>query len=343
MQNLENLHSPSAGISFSAFKRQFCHHSPSRLIQYIFHPTHCNRYELKTRAPQPVYVRFHHFLERLDIRSLCIICSRVSRSPILVVHTSIVRLSTSQRVETRNICHYASPALLSAHSAYSGCTVACDDRSFVKVSNACAFVYEYQVFRYRLYVFNSAYTAEIYAIDRALLFIRRSYLLCIDFIGALQSLQSHAPDHSVIWRFCGKFPLSWGMELCCGLLGTWPHKSERKGDRRCGRETANSARKFNIRMRCRVNLHDVVLSSWKDETNCAGFALLPMLHEGCGVMVVLFRTGHKCFTHDHFFRGDKTRVCDHCDVWLTDLHILRYSLAITSLCHAARCPRRLSR
>jgi hypothetical protein len=57
-------------------------------------------------------------------------------------------------------------------SAYSGYTVACDVGSFVQLSTACAFVHEDQVFEYRLHVSNSAYTAEIYAINRALLFIR---------------------------------------------------------------------------------------------------------------------------------------------------------------------------
>jgi ribonuclease HI len=54
-------------------------------------------------------------------------------------------------------------------------------------------------FSYCINQFNSLYTAEICAIYRALLFIDRQpyrcHLIATDCLGALQSLNSHTPDH----------------------------------------------------------------------------------------------------------------------------------------------------
>jgi hypothetical protein len=59
-----------------------------------------------------------------------------------------------------------------------------------------------QVFSYRLHNFNSIFTAELYAIYRALLFIRRQlqqcHLICTDSLSALQGLNCYSPGHPIV-------------------------------------------------------------------------------------------------------------------------------------------------
>jgi ribonuclease HI len=58
------------------------------------------------------------------------------------------------------------------------------------------------VFSYRSHKFNSVFTAELYAIFRALLFIRRQpqqcHLICTDSLSAFQGLNWYSTDHPIV-------------------------------------------------------------------------------------------------------------------------------------------------
>jgi ribonuclease HI len=87
-------------------------------------------------------------------------------------------------------------------STYTNHTAVYTDGSFVQVSKGSAFICDDQVFSYRLHRFNSVFTAELYAIYRAILFIRRwpqqNYLVCTDSLSALQCLSGYSPDHPIV-------------------------------------------------------------------------------------------------------------------------------------------------
>jgi len=87
-------------------------------------------------------------------------------------------------------------------SSYPDHTAVYTDGSFLHESTGSAFVYDGATFSYRLHNFNSVFTAELYALYRALLFLRRQprqcHLICTDSVSALQSLSSYSHDHPIV-------------------------------------------------------------------------------------------------------------------------------------------------
>jgi hypothetical protein len=74
-------------------------------------------------------------------------------------------------------------------SAYLDHTVVYTDGSFVQVSTCSAFIYDEQVFSYHLLNFNRVFTAKLYAVYQALLFIwcqpQQCHLIFTDSLSAL--------------------------------------------------------------------------------------------------------------------------------------------------------------
>jgi hypothetical protein len=166
----------------------------------IFRLALCSRYELNTRAPRPAGVRLHQLLQQLNIRLPHIIPCRLSRIPPweIVRPTCDLRLISHPRSSTSPLTYRRCFAeLLSSYPDY---TAVYTDGSFLRESTGSAFVYGGAAFSC-LHNFNSVFTAELYALYRALLFLRRQprqcHLMCTDSLSALQSLISYSRDHPI--------------------------------------------------------------------------------------------------------------------------------------------------
>jgi hypothetical protein len=129
----------------------------------IFRPILRNRYELYITASRPVGVRFRQLLRQLDIYLPHIIPYRLSRIPPWEITrpTCDLRLVRLVRGATSPlIYHRCFTELL---SAYPDHTAVNTDGSFFHESTGSAFIYDGQMFSYRLHNFNSVFTAELYA------------------------------------------------------------------------------------------------------------------------------------------------------------------------------------
>jgi ribonuclease HI len=198
----------------------------------IFRPAFCNRYELNTRVSRPVGVRFHQLLQELNIRLPHIYPCSLSRNPPweIVGPTCDLWLISQPRGSPSPLTYRR---FIAEHlSSYPDHTVVYTDGSFLRGSTDSAFVHDGAAFSYRLRNCNSVFTADLYALYRALLFLRQQHLqchlICTDSLSALQSLSSYSRDHPIVNEImyqpshlqkAGKF-----VEMCCvpghtGLAG----------------------------------------------------------------------------------------------------------------------------
>jgi hypothetical protein len=73
------------------------------------------------------------------------------------------------------------------------------------------FVYNGRAFSYRLHGFNIVFTAEMYALYRALFFILRQpgrhHLVCTDALSALRCLSGHSPGHPTLAEILFQCPI----------------------------------------------------------------------------------------------------------------------------------------
>lgn len=109
-------------------------------------------------------------------------------------------------------------------SSYPDYTAVYTDGSFVHESTGSAFMYDDKSL-YRLYNFNSFFTAELYTLYRALLFIgrhtRQYHLTCTDSLSSLQSPNSCSPHHPIsneILTHLPTFPRQTSLLFYCATL-----------------------------------------------------------------------------------------------------------------------------
>jgi ribonuclease HI len=111
-----------------------------------------------------------------------------------------LRLVTHTRGTTASLTNrWCFAELLSSYPAH---TAVYTDGSFLREFTGIAVLYDGRVFSYRLHNFNSVFAAELYALYRALLFIRRQSrhcrLLCTDSLISLPSLPNYSPDNPIM-------------------------------------------------------------------------------------------------------------------------------------------------
>jgi ribonuclease HI len=182
----------------------------ARLTTQPAHPTHraafrpsfhC-RYDFLTSAPRHVGVRLQDLLQRLGIQLPHFIPHRLSpvpawKSPQPVCDLRLARYAGGATSALTYRRHFAE---LLSH--YPDHTAVYTHGSFLQGSARSAFVYNGQAFSYRLHSFNSAFTAELYALYRAVLFICRQlgrhHLVRTDSLSALPCLSHYCPDHPTV-------------------------------------------------------------------------------------------------------------------------------------------------
>jgi hypothetical protein len=152
------------------------------------------------------------------------------------------------------------------------------DGSFVHELTCSAFIYDGQVFSYRLHNFNSVFTAELYAFYQALLFIRcqsqQCHFIFTVSLSALQGLNCYSPDHPIIIEIL--IQLSSLHKSGKSIVFCWvPDHTGLPGNK-----AADAAAEVATLHRTLVSdrtlgsdvhtfLHCTILSSWQDECNNA--------------------------------------------------------------------------
>jgi hypothetical protein len=156
-------------------------------------------------------VCFHQLLQQLHVRLPHIISCRLFRIPRweIVCPTCDLRLVSHPRGATSLTYLWCFTQLPSSYLYHMAVYT---DRSFLHELTGSAFVYDSAAFSYRLYNFNSIFTAELCALYRALLFFRRQpwqcHLICTDSLSALQSLSISSRDHPIVKEIVVNCPTS---------------------------------------------------------------------------------------------------------------------------------------
>jgi hypothetical protein len=150
----------------------------------VFHLSFWYRYGILTSASRPVGARLFGLLHRLSIRSAHFITLRLPPVPPWdITHpTCDLRLTKFASSVTSALIFRQYFAELLFH--YPDHTTVYTGGLFLHGSAKNAFVYNGQAFSYRLHGFNSVFTADLYALYRAVLYIRRQpgrrHLVCTD-------------------------------------------------------------------------------------------------------------------------------------------------------------------
>jgi ribonuclease HI len=231
-------------------------------------------------------------------------------------------------------------------SHYLDHTAVYTDGSFLQGSTGSASVYNSEIFSYRLHGFNSVFTAELYALYRARLFIRRqlrrNHLVCTDSLSALQCLSGHSPDHPVVAEIQLKYPACapWdSLVVCwvrghCGLPGSEAADAVAKSAAMRGPLVSDRALDTDV---CTC-LRRAVLFSWQAEWDSSLGSKLhvvkPSLQERQSsfralrkveVTLTRHRIGRTLLTHGHLLRGEPAPVRARCGVTYLGLTSLRRS------------------
>jgi hypothetical protein len=197
---------PETGEPALSLRRIFCYAvtlqrwqlSPIHSLHgAVLHPTLRNRYRLNLTGSRSVGVRFRQLQKRLNIR--------LPHTGSLVYHLGklSVKPSISDSSGLWGAQHLPSPTASVSLNYFPAtrttwrCTLA---GRFLLIDRQCLHIWRSYI--YRLHTFNSVFTAELYAMYRALLFVRRQprqyHLVCTDSLSGLQSLSGYSPDHPIV-------------------------------------------------------------------------------------------------------------------------------------------------
>lgn len=211
-------------------------------------------------------------------------------------------------------------------------------------SVGCSIVFPDRVIRIRLPNEFSVFSAELYAIQRALEQIRRAngrrFLLCCDSLSALQSLQNLYPAEMLVQQIQdtlyslqqkGKQVSFCWVPGHVGIRGN--EDADRAAKEACGAPAV---------MDCPIPLQDVAsvlrrrsLSLWEEDWLSVTDNKLRLVkpttrpwRSSCRplrrdeVALTRLRIGHCPFTHGYLIRREDPPFCDACGVPITVRHIL---------------------
>jgi ribonuclease HI len=202
------------------------------------------------------------------------------------------------------------------------------DGSVIQGSTGCSFVFDSRRFIFHLHPLCSIYTAEIYALNRALLHLRHlspgRLLLCTDSLSSLHALSSRVSDNSlVVQSLCiASELLQHGHTIVfCWIPGHTGIDGNEAADTAarigalnmtaiCGRTLASDTRAILLR-----NVYCSWQGKWADVGNNKLRAVKPSIRAWQSsychshrdeVILTRLQTGHTRLTHG-FYYGQKTR------------------------------------
>lgn len=302
------------------------------------------RYRRDPRRPRPAGVRFREGLSELDIRLPNIKVIEYPPTPPWIMNRPKFDLSLSQSLKnfTPNFIYRQRFYEILSQLPYN--SIIYTDGSRVNDRVGCSFVVDGQVYKYKLSLYTSVFTAELYAIYRALLFLIRQprgrFLICSDSLSAIQSLQSYYCDDSLIVQTQVLFHslLSSGSDVGVvwvpGHVGIPGNETADAG----ARDAALNGTLVYWRERWQdvvTYIRNCIRRDWEEKWSAqAGNKLRPIKNtvrewdsssrasRRDEVILTRLRIGHCRLTHGHLLSGEPPPECDTCHALLTVEHFL---------------------
>ena len=321
----------------------------TRLASQPLHPTHrivlkpdlIHRYERNSTISRPVGIRYKELLSSYNIVPPQV--ARLSLGDIppwrllrATFNTSLCKyLKKDTPPQTYNLLFNE----LLSHYPSSTITIYTDGSS-INGATGSAFFTKDHTENLRLPNESSVYTAELYAILRALVYIEShtpgNFLICSDSLSAIQSIDSFVTTDPLITNIQALLSSLITREYHLGFAWIPGHAGL------LGNEIADRAAELPDIQDLKLSradaqrfLRSALLSTWKQSWERTTSNKLRLIKDSIApwksslrtcrreeVILTRLRIGHTRTTHGYLLRGDPPPLCPSCGITLTVFHFL---------------------
>jgi ribonuclease HI len=183
-----------------ASKRAAHTHHPS--YSAFFRPAFRSHYERNTTAPRPAGLRFHQLLSDLHVALPTVVPHKQMCVPPWFLFKATFDFSLTKYGKSTIPAELFRRHFAEVTSKYPDHTHIFTDGSVIQGSTGYSFFFDSRPFVFHLHPFCTIFTAELYALYRALLHLRHlspgRFLLCTDSLSSLHALSSSVPDNPLV-------------------------------------------------------------------------------------------------------------------------------------------------
>jgi len=346
-----SLHAETHELPLQLRRQQICAQYAIRLLHNTKHPTYPilfnynlqQSFDNKPSIVSPLGIRIRNFITQNNIQFPPVYQKTYVETPFWDNHhPNLVTDLTMYRKETTPD-HTFNAEFLRLTEAYPDHNQIYTDGSKTDAGTGCAFVSNSSSFSYKLHDYASIFTAELFAILKALQYIKclrpKKFLILTDSFSSVQTinqLDSRNPIVTLIQHEITKLKhmdkdiIIFWIPGHVGITGN--EKADKLAKEAVYKRPIYEIPILNsdIKPFIRANTHQAWKNEWESTHNKLS-AIKPSLTDWktCNrknrreeVVLARLRIGHTRLTHKHLFTRDAAPVCHDCNKEVTVKHII---------------------
>lgn len=304
----------------------------------IAQPQHRESFTQHPRSPVPYYMNIQHHLTDQEVSS------------VTPIETGMTPWKTILRIDTSLTTYRERGTPPSSIAAYFRRTLNSHPHEVEVYTDAskgvhgvgCSVITPTDKLRFKLPIWTSVHTGELYAIKEALAWFLytayQSIVICTDSLSSLQSLQRRYSTHKLVQEIHGLCQRLEGASRKVAFLWTPSHcgvegNEEADGTAREAEQGPELSDNILLHQDIKNEIRSRIKKSWQQLWSVQNTQLKMIeastIHRRLisysrreGVIIRRLRIGHTAMTHDHILKKTVAPTCSTCNVQITVEHII---------------------